>query len=109
MSVRFERDIRGRADGARAGLLERQRLGVLDALVQVKAFTDYSAVCICNHAADERTRADSALAARGQFESAHHHAPVIIAPRAHVRCRRRLFSLLLCHVPGLFQRSPLTN
>lgn len=67
----------------RARLFERNGFSVLQTFVQIKAFTDYCAVCFTrDHAADERAWTNLPDALRGKLKSATHHAAINIAPRA---------------------------
>jgi len=74
--VRFERDVGGRAARSPAGLFERQRLGVLHALVGVEALADDAAPGVRDDAPDERAGAHEPAPPRSEVERAGHHARV---------------------------------
>jgi hypothetical protein len=74
MRVRLKRDICGCIASMRSGLFERNRFGVPDLFVNVKAFADYFAATGSDHATDKRTRTDLPQPARCEFQSAPHHA-----------------------------------
>ena len=74
MRVRLKRDISRCAARKLARLFERQRLGVLDALVDVEALADDLAAFVHDDASDERARTHLPRRARGEFERTRHHA-----------------------------------
>ena len=73
MSMRFERNISGAAARSSSGLFERERFGVLETFVKIRAFADNFAMSVDNHAADQGARAHLPDAARRQFKRAAHH------------------------------------
>ena len=76
MRVRFQRDVSGRCRRSRSGLIQRDRLGVLDLIEDVEAFTGDLSVSIDDHCADEGAGTDLSNTARGEFERALDHALV---------------------------------
>ncbi len=79
MRVRLKRDVSGRARCPLASLFQRQRLCMLESLVEIKALADDLASVAYEDAADERARTDLPAPARSQLKRATHHALIQIA------------------------------
>ena len=58
MRVRFQRNVNSRGFGSRSGLIESDRLGVLDLIKDVEAFTRDLSVSVDDNCADEGAGTD---------------------------------------------------
>src|SRR2546422_499870 len=78
MRVRFQRNVRGRTACVFTGLFQRDRLGMLNLIVNIKALTDDLSATVDDNRADQRPGTNVANASHSEFESATHHALIKI-------------------------------
>src|SRR6266545_7875436 len=74
--MRFQRNIGGTTARSGASLFQRDRLGMLQLIVKVKAFSDDLSAGADDDGTNERARTDLARAPRSQIERAGHHLAI---------------------------------